>query len=348
MIATGASGQYTIRQQIDSLNKRIDTAITNKLPGQSKIQPRTDGNLRKGADTIIQNLYDTVKVAYLRVSDSNKPGKSTTPRWVDSVAQSYGGGGADTISLSNRINAKVSKSNVVQNLNVPTDSTILSTAATNTEINGVYTFIGDSLRNYWDTSTLKTKYVPYTGATAAVNLGAYSLTTNKVLTDTVGAKSSLGVHVHGTGGQGIMVGAGGGGNITFDAYPTTVPGDSVLTTNSSGGLLRYDLKTKLAGYTPLSTHNSQSGTKYTLVASDLGKVVSFSNGSAITLTVPSGLGAGFYCTIQQMGAGQVTATGSGATLLNRQSHTKTKGQYAEFSIIFTPTTNTYVTQGDME
>jgi hypothetical protein len=45
-----------------------------------------------------------------------------------------------------------------------------------------------------------------------------------------------------------MIGAGGGSNVTFDGYPTTVPGDSLLTTNSSGDLLRYDMKTKLAGY----------------------------------------------------------------------------------------------------
>lgn len=63
----------------------------------------------------------------------------------------------------------------------------------------------------------------------------------RAVADTIQAHSSMGLHLHGTGGQGIMVGAGGGGNITFDAYPTTVPGDSVLTTNSSGGVLRYDL-----------------------------------------------------------------------------------------------------------
>jgi hypothetical protein len=93
-----------------------------------------------------------------------------------------------------------------------------------------------------------TGFVPYTGANSNVNLGGFGLLARKFTGDTVQASGSMGIHIHGTGGTGIMVGAGGGGNVTFDAYPTTVAGDSVLTTNSSGGLLRYNLKSKLANY----------------------------------------------------------------------------------------------------
>src|ERR1051326_6716360 len=52
--------------------------------------------------------------------------------------------------------------------------------------------------------------------------------------------------------------------------------------------------------------NTQTGTTYTLLASDNGKIVTCDNGSAITVTVPSGLGAGFNCLVIQIGAGQVT------------------------------------------
>jgi hypothetical protein len=97
-------------------------------------------------------------------------------------------------------------------------------------------------------TVIKTKYVPYDSAKANVNLGEFDITTSNVHTDTVMARGSLGLHLHGTGGKGIMVGAGGGGNITFDDYPTSVTGDSVLSTNSSGGLVRYNLKDKLADY----------------------------------------------------------------------------------------------------
>lgn len=74
--------------------------------------------------------------------------------------------------------------------------------------------------------------------------------------------------------------------------------------------------------------NAQTGTSYTLVSGDNGKVVTFNNASAITLTVPASLGAGFNCLIVQLGAGAVTPTASGTTLHQRQSYTKTAGQYA--------------------
>lgn len=73
--------------------------------------------------------------------------------------------------------------------------------------------------------------------------------------------------------------------------------------------------------------NAQTGTTYSLQASDNGKIVTCSNGSGITVTVPSGLGAGFHCQVIQLGAGQVTFSPSSTTINNRQSHTKIAGQY---------------------
>lgn len=79
--------------------------------------------------------------------------------------------------------------------------------------------------------------------------------------------------------------------------------------------------------------NEQTGTAYTLVAGDNGKVLKFTNGSAITVTLPSGLGLGFNCSVIQYGAGQITFSTSSSTLYNRQSHTKTAGQYAVTGLI---------------
>lgn len=75
--------------------------------------------------------------------------------------------------------------------------------------------------------------------------------------------------------------------------------------------------------------NTQTGTTYTLLAADTGKVVECSNAAAITLTLPANAAVGACCTVVQGGAGQVTITpASGATLRHRQSHTKTAGQWA--------------------
>lgn len=79
--------------------------------------------------------------------------------------------------------------------------------------------------------------------------------------------------------------------------------------------------------------NDQTGTAYTLLSSDNGKVVVLNNASAVTVTVPSGLGAGFNCSFVQKGAGQVTFSASGTTINNRQSHTKINAQYGVASLL---------------
>ncbi len=79
---------------------------------------------------------------------------------------------------------------------------------------------------------------------------------------------------------------------------------------------------------PTASINAQTGTTYTLQASDNGGIVTCSNASAITVTVPSGLGAGFNCLVIQKGAGQITFSPSSTTVNNRQSHTKSAGQHA--------------------
>jgi hypothetical protein len=75
--------------------------------------------------------------------------------------------------------------------------------------------------------------------------------------------------------------------------------------------------------------NLQTGTTYTLAASDSGKIVSLSNAAAITLTLPNSLQQGFCCTLVQSGAGQVTCSAAaGALLRNRNGNTKLAGQWA--------------------
>lgn len=91
--------------------------------------------------------------------------------------------------------------------------------------------------------------------------------------------------------------------------------------------------------------NDQTGTTYTLAATDNGKTVVFNNASAVTVTVPSGLGVGFSCLLVQKGAGQVGLTTSSTTLRNRQSHTKLAGQYAAASLI-SHVANEFIFGGD--
>lgn len=79
--------------------------------------------------------------------------------------------------------------------------------------------------------------------------------------------------------------------------------------------------------------NAQTGTSYTTVLADDGKLVTCDNASAITLTIPPNgtvaYGIGTQINIMQLGAGQVTITaGAGVTLRSNGSKLKTNGQYA--------------------
>ncbi|MHA8079773.1 hypothetical protein VR610_01320 [Aquirufa regiilacus] len=91
--------------------------------------------------------------------------------------------------------------------------------------------------------------------------------------------------------------------------------------------------------------NDQTGTTYTLAASDNGKVITFNSSSAITLTVPS-LSVGFNCMVVQKGTGQVTLSASGVTISNRYGYTKTAGQYSMFTLVCIAN-NVYISSGDM-
>ena len=79
--------------------------------------------------------------------------------------------------------------------------------------------------------------------------------------------------------------------------------------------------------------NAQTGTTYTTVLSDDGKLITCDNGSPITLTIPPNgtvaYGIGTQINIMQLGAGQVTiAPGAGVTIRSAGSKLKSKEQYA--------------------
>ena len=75
---------------------------------------------------------------------------------------------------------------------------------------------------------------------------------------------------------------------------------------------------------------TSTSANYPLTAADNGKILQSTASSAITVTIPTGLPTGFNCTVVQMGAGQLTFSG---TYFNRGSFTKSASQYSIVSII---------------
>ena len=92
--------------------------------------------------------------------------------------------------------------------------------------------------------------------------------------------------------------------------------------------------------------NAQTGTTYTFVLADAGKLVTSSNGSAQTVTVPptgTGVGEvnfpiGTQIIVQNIGSANATlAQGSGVTINSKDSNKEIDGQYAAATLIQTAT-----------
>lgn len=96
--------------------------------------------------------------------------------------------------------------------------------------------------------------------------------------------------------------------------------------------------------------NAQTGTTYTLVLSDAGKMVTLTNASAITLTIPTNASVAFPINTRidllQYGAGQVTVGGAGVTIYSSGSKLKLTGQYSGASL-WKKATDTWVLIGDI-
>lgn len=96
--------------------------------------------------------------------------------------------------------------------------------------------------------------------------------------------------------------------------------------------------------------NAQTGTTYTAVLTDDGKLITCDNASAITFTIPTNasvaFGIGTQLNIMQLGAGQVTISGAGVTLRSAGSKLKTNGQYAVATCVKIAT-DTWVVVGNV-
>jgi hypothetical protein len=100
-----------------------------------------------------------------------------------------------------------------------------------------------------------------------------------------------------------------------------------------------------------SVENAQTGTSYTLVLGDAGKMVTMTNASANTLTVPPNSSVAFPTNTRidmlQYGAGQTTiAPGAGVTIYSSGSKLKLTGQYSG-ATLWKKATDTWVLVGDI-
>jgi len=181
------------------------------------------------------------------------------------------------------------------------------------------------------------------------------LTTKGDLLVTTG--SALNRLAVGTNDFSLLADSSATNGVAWKQVPTAGIADGAITTAkiASGAVVADDLATdavttvkiqdnavtqaKLADRTVGSaeldnlTLNAQTGTSYTLVLADAHKMVTLSNASAITATIPPNSSVAFdvgdQVNLMQLGAGQVTvAAGAGVTLRSAGSLVKTSAQYA--------------------
>ncbi len=83
-----------------------------------------------------------------------------------------------------------------------------------------------------------------------------------------------------------------------------------------------------------------TATTYILLEADAGKVLRFTSGSAITVSLPGDLSVGWSAALLQRGAGQITLDTIGsATLLHEEDHTKTAQQHASVGLLVQANSN---------
>lgn len=128
--------------------------------------------------------------------------------------------------------------------------------------------------------------------------------------------------------------------------PDVTVNDGFGTIDAAWGETIPTLSTKLIAI------NAQTGTTYTITATDLGKLLTFDNSAAITVMVPAesseALPNGFSCLLAWIGEGQVTLEEEDSNVVILSPETlslRTKGAQAALVKI---SGNTWLLEGNLE
>lgn len=142
-------------------------------------------------------------------------------------------------------------------------------------------------------------------------------------------------------GAGLGIRASGSGGFVLEDSS----GNDVITVGAGGAHLSFNQLSN--GYTAVNSSgavttniapNVQTGTTYTLAATDNCKLITFNNASPITVTLPQqstlATAAGFWCRVRNLGTGTITFVKEGAETIDGNT---TLTQYGE-ALIGRPTT----------
>ena len=153
------------------------------------------------------------------------------------------------------------------------------------------------------------------------------------------ANDTLAVLSVGTDGQVLTASSAAASGLTWST-PEVTPTNTVTLTNKT-----------LTAPVINTAFNPQTGTSYTLVLSDNGKLVEVANASAITVSIPTNSTAfpiGSQITVLQSGVGQITiaAATPGKTTVNATPGLKLRAQWSS-AVLIKRNTEQWVVIGDL-
>jgi hypothetical protein len=139
--------------------------------------------------------------------------------------------------------------------------------------------------------------------------------------DVLGLDASIGPYWQPNPGGGDVLGPGASVDNTVPRWVGTT-GDEIEDT----GVVIGD-NDELYGYR--AQVDRVTASSYTPALTDSGRIKELEDGAGVTCNLDREMPKGFNCTVTQWGAGAVNfVPESGGTLVNRQGHTETAGQYA--------------------
>lgn len=287
-------------------------------------------------------------------------GNVTSGTWnASSIGATKGGTGLSTYATGDIIYA--SATNTLSNRTIGTEGQLL------TVVSGIPQWTNAPVTLPSQTGNTN-KFLTTNGTTASwgvATIGTTQILANNTYTTLPGVTSINGATLPSSGtipntSQTFYIGtqaitiSQATGTVTALAGVTSVNGTSIpassgtalVTTSASqtvSGNLIYHIAT-----------NAQTGTTYTVVASDDGKIIEMNNASANTITVPnlSTLPVGTQINILQTGAGQTTIAAGTNVVINATPGLKLRAQWSSGTLIkrvsaVAPSNDIWVLIGDL-